>query len=70
MPKCQLCGKGPLKRKSVARTGTRGYVKRRTTKRQQPNLRRVKVQVGGTTKTMRICAQCLKTRVKKEKVQM
>jgi large subunit ribosomal protein L28 len=65
---CELCGKGAMKGNAVARTGTRGYVKGRSLRNFKPNLRKVKVEIGGRPKTMRICAQCLKSRVKKVKV--
>ncbi len=66
---CELCGKGTLMGKdSVHKHG--GMWARRapsSSRKWKPNLRRVKVQVGNTTKTMKICAKCLKSdRVKKE----
>jgi len=68
MARCQLCGKQSIRGKvSVHKHG--GMWARRapaTRRKWQPNLRRVKVQIGGVTKTMKICAQCLKSaRVKK-----
>ncbi len=68
MAKCELCGKGTVSGKiSTHKHGGMWAHRAPSTKRQwKPNLRRVKVQIGGTTKTVRICAKCLKSaRVKK-----
>jgi len=68
MAKCELCGKETRRGKiSVHKHGGMWARRAPASKRKwQPNLRRVKVQIGGTTKTMRICAQCLKSaRVRK-----
>ena len=59
---CELCGKATMFGRSVSRTGTMGWVKRRTKRMFRPNLRRVRVMVDGETKRMRICAKCLKSR--------
>lgn len=58
---CELCGKGPITGNHISRTGTRGWVKKRSKKVFKPNLRRVKVLVDGRVQRMRICAQCLKS---------
>jgi len=59
---CDLCGKGIISGRKVARTGTRGWVKRRSKRTFKPNLRQVKVMVNGKMKRMRICAKCLKSK--------
>ena len=73
MAKCELCGKETqLGKKSTHKHGGMWAKRAQSTKRKwKPNLRRVKVQIGGTAKTVRICAKCLKsTRVKKVTVQI
>lgn len=59
---CELCGKGTTTGRRVSRTGTRGWVKRRSKRAFKPNLKRVKVMVDGEMKRMRICAKCLKSK--------
>jgi len=58
---CEICGKGALFGNNVARTGTRGWVKRRSKRKFKPNLRKVRVEVNGEVKRMKICAKCLKS---------
>lgn len=63
---CELCGKGSIKGNLVPR-GIGRRVTRRIIRRQHPNLRTVRMVVGGGNKvTLRICASCLK-RMKKDK---
>ncbi len=59
---CELCGKGSHFGNRVARTGTRGWVKRRSKRKFKPNLRKVRVEVDGEVKRMKICTKCLKSR--------
>ena len=59
---CELCGKRVITGRRVARTGTRGWVKRRSKRVFKPNLRRVRVMVDGKMKRMKLCAKCLKSR--------
>lgn len=59
---CELCGKGSMFGNQVSRTGTRGWVKNRSKKQFKPNLRKVRVEVDGEVKRMKICTQCLKSR--------
>lgn len=67
---CELCGKGQI----FGVYGTHkhsGQWKHRapkSAKQWKPNLRKVKVEVGGKMKTLRVCAKCLKSRVKTEEV--
>lgn len=74
MPRvCQICGKGTSTGKTITR---RGMAKRlggvgrkivRTSKRKfRPNLKKVKVIIGKTIKTIRVCTACIKSgRVRK-----
>jgi large subunit ribosomal protein L28 len=51
---CDLCGKKPSFGKSVS------HSHRRTNRRWNPNIQRVRAQVGGTVKRIRVCTSCLK----------
>lgn len=63
---CDVCGKGYHKGNLVPR-GIGRRVTRRTLRRQQPNLRTVRMAVNGDNKmTLSMCASCLK-RLKKDK---
>lgn len=63
--KCAVCGKGPLVTLAVKRAGSklrngkRRYVTARTKRRQLPNLQKVKLNIDGTIKRVRVCASCL-----------
>ena len=51
---CQICGKHP-------RFGmTLSHSHRRTKRRWNPNIQRVKTLVGGTSKRVNVCTSCLK----------
>jgi ribosomal protein L28 len=63
---CDICEKGYLKANQVPR-GVGRRVTRRTTIKQNPNLRTKKFIIDGTAVTLRICASCLK-RIKMESV--
>jgi large subunit ribosomal protein L28 len=52
--KCDLCGKGPLTGNQVS------HANNKTKKRTLPNLQRVRANVDGTTKHIRVCTRCLK----------
>jgi large subunit ribosomal protein L28 len=62
---CSVCGKGPMVSLSVKRAGSRlrsgkrRYVKSKTKRRQIPNLQRVKLNINGTVKRVRVCVSCL-----------
>jgi large subunit ribosomal protein L28 len=51
---CEICGKGPSTGNNVS------HAHNLTKRRWLPNLQRVKVKVEGQTRTMRVCAKCLK----------
>jgi large subunit ribosomal protein L28 len=65
---CEICGKAPVIGNQVTTRGKAKYlggvgtkvtgISRRTFK---PNLQRVRVSVGGTNKTMRVCTQCIRS---------
>lgn len=61
---CDICEKGYLKANQVPR-GIGRRVTRRTTIKQNPNLRTKKFNIDGTAVTLKICASCLK-RIKME----
>lgn len=64
---CSICGKGSHTGNRIIRHGlpkksggiglhTTGITRRRF----QPNIQRVKIKVKGTTKTVSVCASCIK----------
>lgn len=55
MAKCDICGKGILFGNKVS------HSHRRSNKAWKPNIRRVKVVVNGTPKTLHVCTDCLKS---------
>lgn len=65
---CEICGKAPSMGNTVARRGKAKYlggVGRKITgisRRQfKPNLQRLKVDIEGTVRRLRICTQCLRS---------
>jgi large subunit ribosomal protein L28 len=52
---CEICGKGPLSGNKVS------HAKNRTRRVWRPNLIKVKTEVDGTTKTVKVCARCLRS---------
>jgi large subunit ribosomal protein L28 len=65
--RCEICGKGTVAGNSVPRKGQpkkKGGVGQHigvTTKRVfKPNLVKVKANISGTTKTIKICTHCLR----------
>lgn len=52
--KCEVCGKKPSFGMNVS------HSHRRTRRRWNPNIQRVRAQVGGTTKRLDVCTSCLK----------
>lgn len=57
---CEICGKKPIFGHSVS------HAHNVTRRKFYPNLRRVRIRVGKGTKTVRVCARCLKSaRVRK-----
>lgn len=66
-PVCHYCEKGPIFGRSIARRGlakSKGGVGIKTTgvtKRMfRPNIQHVKAVVAGKTKTIYVCARCIK----------
>ncbi|MFH0731833.1 MAG: 50S ribosomal protein L28 [Candidatus Omnitrophota bacterium] len=70
---CQICKKGPSSGRTIIRKGMAkrlGGVGRKTVRvnkrRFLPNLKKVRVIVNKTVKTMTVCTQCIKSgRIKK-----
>ena len=52
---CDICGKHPMHGNKVSNS----YNHTRRTWR--PNLLKIKTELGGTTRTLRICTQCLRS---------
>ncbi len=63
--RCFVCGKGPMVTLSVKRTGSKlrsgkkRYVTGKSKRRQLPNLQRIKMNIDGTIRRVRVCASCL-----------
>lgn len=51
---CEVCGKKPSFGKSVS------HSHRRTNRRWNPNIQRVRAIVGGTTKRVDVCTSCIR----------
>lgn len=51
---CEVCGKKPSFGKSVS------HSHRRTNRRWNPNIQRVRAVVGGTTKRVDVCTSCIR----------
>ncbi|MDY2941182.1 MAG: 50S ribosomal protein L28 [Varibaculum sp.] len=52
---CDICGKGPGFGKSVS------HSHRRTNRRWNPNIQRVRAVVNGTPKRLNVCTTCIKS---------
>ena len=52
---CDVCGKGPGFGKSVS------HSHKRTNRRWNPNIQRVRTLVDGTPKRLNVCTKCLKS---------
>ena len=61
---CDLCGKHPMHGNKVSNSY---HHTRRTWK---PNLLKIKTEIGGTTMTLRICTQCLRSGFVTKKVKV
>jgi large subunit ribosomal protein L28 len=58
--RCEICGKGPARGNHVS------HANNRTKRVLYPNLQRVRAQVGGGTRRIRVCTRCLRSgKVKK-----
>lgn len=51
---CEVCGKGPQTGNNVS------HAHNKTKRRWMPNLQRVRVNINGTRKRMKVCTSCLK----------
>jgi large subunit ribosomal protein L28 len=51
---CDVCGKGPTFGNNVS------YSHRRTPRRWNPNIQRVRAKVGKTTRRINVCTSCIK----------
>lgn len=51
---CDVCGKGPTWGQSVS------HSHRRTSRRWDANIQRVRTVIGGTPKRLNVCTSCLK----------
>ena len=52
---CDICGKGPITGHNVS------HANNKTLRRWYPNLQRVRAQVDGVTRRLRVCTQCIKS---------
>jgi large subunit ribosomal protein L28 len=52
---CDICGKGPQFGHNIS------HSKHATKRRWLPNIQRITVQEGGTTKRLNVCSRCLRT---------
>lgn len=51
---CDICGKGALVGNNIS------HANNKTKKRSLPNLQRVRANVNGSVKRVRVCTRCLK----------
>jgi large subunit ribosomal protein L28 len=54
--RCEVCSKGPMAGNNVS------HAMNKTRRRWLPNLQSVKVNIGGTHRTARVCAKCLRSK--------
>ncbi len=59
MAKCEICDKSVAHGNEISIA--RSHVSRRTSRTFKPNIRRVKAIVNGNTKTINVCAKCLRS---------
>ncbi len=52
---CEICGKKPIFGNNVS------HANNRTRRRWNPNLQRVKVNLNGTIKRIKVCTDCIKS---------
>lgn len=55
MAKCEICSKGQLFGSNVSHSN------RKSNKAWKPNIRKIKIVDSGTSKTINICAKCLRS---------
>jgi large subunit ribosomal protein L28 len=53
--RCEICDKGPVVGRKVS------HAHNVSPRRFEPNLQRVKVQVNGGSKYMRVCTRCIRS---------
>ena len=58
MAVCEVCQKEAIHGNKLSIT--RSHISKRTPRTWKPNLRRIKADVNGETKTIHVCAKCLK----------
>ncbi len=51
---CDICGKGALVGNNIS------HANNKTKKRSLPNLQRIRANVNGSVKRLRVCTRCLK----------
>jgi large subunit ribosomal protein L28 len=59
MAKCEVCQKDLFFGRKIRIT--RSQISRRALTKQRANIKRVRVLVDGTPKTMRVCTKCLRS---------
>ncbi|MBF90023.1 MAG: 50S ribosomal protein L28 [Candidatus Marinimicrobia bacterium] len=52
---CKICGKGPKTGNSVS------HANNKNRRRWLPNLQRVKAQINGSVKRVRVCTSCIRS---------
>ena len=52
---CQVCGKRPVSGNNIS------HAHNKTKRRFLPNLQRIRVNVGGTNRRMRVCTRCIRS---------
>ncbi|MCD6233716.1 MAG: 50S ribosomal protein L28 [Candidatus Neomarinimicrobiota bacterium] len=52
---CDICGKGPVYGNNVSHSHNK------TRRRWEPNLQKVRVNMNGTVKRLKVCTTCLKS---------
>ena len=53
--RCELCGKGPVVGRNIS------HAHNVTPRRFEPNLQRVRAQIGGGVRRIRVCTRCLRS---------
>jgi large subunit ribosomal protein L28 len=53
---CEICGKKPLYGHNVS------HSHKMTNRRWEPNLQKIKVDIDGQTKSMKVCTACIRSR--------
>ncbi len=53
--RCDICGKGPMVGNNVS------HAHNTTKRRWLPNLKKIRAQIDGQVKRIRVCTQCIKS---------